>query len=728
MPASGPYLNGADEPPTYTLMFSFDGEFGDELCIGLSAPDAAVAPRKSVEVGDPTCTKEGGGTSSPVAGWNGCHKFAPITALLGSQLNIAGQALDPQQHAAAHAKTAQLLMHWVSLPTTETLLHLVFSRARRALPLSRDLLEDRRASRASLPVAPAPMHTRWSVSGGTPRCRPPLASPGASGGSVSEGATPRKRRKSEPTLPTLAFATPQQPPRGRDDASVGSGGGVSTGGVTASTPRRSGGGGPASPGSSGHGSSRAPTASEIVHSPLSYFGTHPDVSSRFLHVAPGDGGTRAFFEDAAGAPGGTLSPEALLTLVTERLDLPRSVGRVVVKRAQRHQKALDEGRPPPSGPYPPTAEAASTSAAAAAAVAPSGSGDAVDDARPIGVEAFAAVFGRHRPEEADKVRLFRLVKSGGPSTPWVLPSDITELVWAVSETHAGLEFLRDSEEFLQAYVQTTSLRIMWALGGSATGRITLQAWRHSSITEVLFQLDDEGDINLARDYFSYNHFYVVWCLFWELDEDEDSLLQKADLLRYGADGLSPRVVDRIWALRRETGKGDGMTYSDFVWFLLAEEDKQSNAALQYWFHALDCDGDGYLGTADMLFFYEEMQTRLEAMNEEVVPFSELANELFDLVCPSINAKISLGDLKRCALGFNVVSALTNVRKYIAWEGLSCEKAAGRASNLRDTRDWDLFADSEYRRLVETEDGGEQQTGAAGDDGAEDDTEAVEQKV
>ena len=58
----------------------------------------------------------------------------------------------------------------------------------------------------------------------------------------------------------------------------------------------------------------------------------------------------------------------------------------------------------------------------------------------------------------------------------------------------------------------------------------------------------------------------------------------------------------------------------------------------------------------------------------------------------------------------------------------CEKAAGRASNLRDTRDWDLFADSEYRRLVETEDGGEQQTGAAGDDGAEDDTEAVEQKV
>ena len=72
-------------------------------------------------------------------------------------------------------------------------------------------------------------------------------------------------------------------------------------------------------------------------------------------------------------------------------------------------------------------------------------------------------------------------------------------------------------------------------------------------------------------------------------------------------------------------------------------------------------------------------------------------------------------LKRCGLGYNLVSALTNVRKYVAWEGLSCEKAAGRASNLRDTRDWDLFADSEYRRLVETED---EANGGGGGEGEE----------
>ena len=176
----------------------------------------------------------------------------------------------------------------------------------------------------------------------------------------------------------------------------------------------------------------------------------------------------------------------------------------------------------------------------------------------VGYAAFYAVCGRHRPEETDRVRLFRLIKQ--PASSWLVKSDIVDLVWAVSETHSGLDFLRDSAgEFLEAYVRTTALRIMWTLSASGTGKITLQRWRHSAITEVrldrvprtpapslprsvgtplfatsqtsrrvgsppstslqlairsqvLFELDEEADINLARDYFSYNHFYVIWCV------------------------------------------------------------------------------------------------------------------------------------------------------------------------------------------------------------------------
>jgi hypothetical protein len=49
------------------------------------------------------------------------------------------------------------------------------------------------------------------------------------------------------------------------------------------------------------------------------------------------------------------------------------------------------------------------------------------------------------------------------------------------------------------------------------------------------------------------------------------------------------VVERIWALRLDHSQ-PGMRYADFALFLLAEEDKQSDASVQYWFHVLDYDG------------------------------------------------------------------------------------------------------------------------------------------
>lgn len=41
----------------------------------------------------------------------------------------------------------------------------------------------------------------------------------------------------------------------------------------------------------------------------------------------------------------------------------------------------------------------------------------------------------------------------------------------------------------------------------------------------------EDDINVVNDYFSYEHFYVLYCKFWELDSDHDFLLTREDLNR-----------------------------------------------------------------------------------------------------------------------------------------------------------------------------------------------------
>lgn len=43
-----------------------------------------------------------------------------------------------------------------------------------------------------------------------------------------------------------------------------------------------------------------------------------------------------------------------------------------------------------------------------------------------------------------------------------------------------------------------------------------------------------------------------------------------------------------------------MGYEDFVWFIMSEEDKSSDMALDYWFKCCDLDGDGCLRANEML--------------------------------------------------------------------------------------------------------------------------------
>lgn len=39
-------------------------------------------------------------------------------------------------------------------------------------------------------------------------------------------------------------------------------------------------------------------------------------------------------------------------------------------------------------------------------------------------------------------------------------------------------------------------------------------------------------------YFSYEHFYVIYCKFWELDRDHDLYIDQQDLARHNDHGKS----------------------------------------------------------------------------------------------------------------------------------------------------------------------------------------------
>lgn len=56
------------------------------------------------------------------------------------------------------------------------------------------------------------------------------------------------------------------------------------------------------------------------------------------------------------------------------------------------------------------------------------------------------------------------------------------------------------------------------------------------LLQTIELMEDEQDINQIVDYFSYEHFYVIYCKFWELDTDHDLLISKEDLSRHNDHG------------------------------------------------------------------------------------------------------------------------------------------------------------------------------------------------
>jgi serine/threonine-protein phosphatase 2A regulatory subunit B'' len=90
----------------------------------------------------------------------------------------------------------------------------------------------------------------------------------------------------------------------------------------------------------------------------------------------------------------------------------------------------------------------------------------------------------------------------------------------------------------------------------------------------------------ARDIFSYKHFYVIYCKFWQLDTDHDMVIEGGDIGHYDRHALIPLMAQRVaQGCGRALTMGAGsfkFSYKDFIWFLLSIEDKRTVGGIEYW--------------------------------------------------------------------------------------------------------------------------------------------------
>ncbi|KAJ6842897.1 serine/threonine protein phosphatase 2A regulatory subunit B''beta-like [Iris pallida] len=300
-----------------------------------------------------------------------------------------------------------------------------------------------------------------------------------------------------------------------------------------------------------------------------------------------------------------------------------------------------------------------------------------------------------------------------PDHNYLTQEDFKPVLRELLASHPGLEFLQSTPEFQERYAETVIYRIFYYVNRSGNGHLTLRELKRGNLIAAMQHADEEEDINKVLRYFSYEHFYVIYCKFWELDTDHDFLIDKENLIRYGNHALTYRIVDRIFSQvpRKFTSKVEGkMGYEDFVYFMLAEEDKSSEPSLEYWFKCIDLDGNGILTPNEMQFFYEEQLHRMECMAQEPVLFEDILCQMVDMVGPENESFLTLRDLKGCKLSGNVFNILFNLNKFMAFE--TRDPFLIRQEREEPTlTEWDRFAHREYIRLSMEEDGEDASNGS-----------------
>ncbi|CAG9534305.1 unnamed protein product [Cercopithifilaria johnstoni] len=294
----------------------------------------------------------------------------------------------------------------------------------------------------------------------------------------------------------------------------------------------------------------------------------------------------------------------------------------------------------------------------------------------------------------------------GPHRNYLTKEDLAPILKDLIETFPGLHFLREAEEFHSRYIETVIVRIFWAVNRSWTGRITINELRRSNFLETVRKLETTDDINAITNYFSYEHFYVIYCKFYELDKDHDLIISKIDMSQHCNGALPPQIIDRIFSgavTRSPAGKRirealETIGYTDFVAFLLAEEDKRHPTSVEYWFRCLDLDGDGLLSMYEMEYFYNGIKNKMDQHNIDSMRFDDVVCNLLDLIRPRQPNVVSLSDLKKCPLCARFFNTFVNWVKYYEQEASEGERATV-TDGEEELNEWDRYCLEEYEALM-----------------------------
>lgn len=119
--------------------------------------------------------------------------------------------------------------------------------------------------------------------------------------------------------------------------------------------------------------------------------------------------------------------------------------------------------------------------------------------------------------------------------PILATTVIARLLYALDSNNTGKITLRDLRKFDERQKiladNLNAILVNYDPSSSASSLLTLDVSAPPSLAAIWRRLETDLDVNSERSFFSYAHFYVIYCTFWNLDGDHDFHLDEQDLLK-----------------------------------------------------------------------------------------------------------------------------------------------------------------------------------------------------
>jgi len=226
------------------------------------------------------------------------------------------------------------------------------------------------------------------------------------------------------------------------------------------------------------------------------------------------------------------------------------------------------------------------------------------------------------------------------------------------------------EEFYPFYVFTAVRKFFFFLDPKRTGRIHIHDLLSSNILSELYEQRQEQPLEAseaASNWFSMQSALKVYGAYLELDVNQNGMLSKHELSRFGSGMLTDvfidRVFDEIQTYRdAETGERE-MDYKAFLDFVLAMENKSSKQAIQYFWKLIDVHRQGRLDGFVINYFFRAIVRLLQTKKFDVASVDDVKDEIFDMVKSKVPGIITLEDMIECRQGGTVLSMLIDAAAF-----------------------------------------------------------------